>query len=90
VVADYQAGLPTTQLITKYGLGKSSVLRLPREAQVALRKQPLTETEVAKAIRLHASGLSVAAVGGALNLNPSAIWRTLTARGVAMRPSRNR
>lgn len=90
VVADYQAGVPTTQLTVKYDLGKSSVLRFLREADVAMRKQPLTTTEVAEATRLYAAGLSVTAIGAALNLNPSTIWRTLTTRGVAMRQSRNR
>jgi hypothetical protein len=90
VVADYQAGIPTTQLTVKYDLGKSSVLRFLREAGVVMRQRSLTETEVTEAIRLYAAGLSVAAVGGALNLNPSTIWRTLTACGVTMRPARNR
>ena len=90
VVADYEAGVPTTQLTTTYGLGKSSVLRFLREAGITMRKQPLTEAQVAEAIRLYSAGLSVTAVGAALNLNPSTIWRTLTARDVAMRSSRNR
>jgi len=85
VVADYQVGVPTTQLTIKYGLGKSSVLRHLREAGVTMRKQPLTDDEVAEASRLYAAGLSVAQVGAALNLNPSIIWRTLTACGVVMR-----
>lgn len=87
VVADYQAGVPTTQLTTKYGLGKSSVLRYLREAEVTMRKQPLTDAEVAEASELYAAGLSVTQVGAALNLNPSTIWRTLTAGGVVMRPA---
>jgi hypothetical protein len=85
VVADYQAGTPTTQLTTRYGIGKSSVLRFLREAGVTMRKQPLTEPQIAEATRLYATGLSVAAVGAALKLNPSTIWRTLTACGVEMR-----
>jgi hypothetical protein len=83
-------GVPTTELTTKYGLGKSSVLRFLREAGVTMHKQPLTQAQVAEAIRLYSAGRSVAAVGAALSLNPSTIWRTFTAHGVAMRPSRNR
>lgn len=90
VVADYQAGVSTTQLTTKYGIGKSSVLRILREAGVSMRKPPLAEAQIAEATRLYGAGLSVTAVGAALNLNPSTIWRTLISRGVKIRPSRNR
>lgn len=90
VVADYEAGMPTTKLTGKYGLGKSSVLRLLRDADVEMRRQPLSEPEVDEAVRLYASGLSVAAVGLRIGANPSTVWRALRARGVALRPPRNR
>jgi len=90
VVADYEAGMPTTQLTGKYGLGKSSVLRLLRDADVKMRRQPLSEPEVNEAVRLYASGLSVAGVGLRLVANPSTVWRALRARGVTLRPPRNR
>jgi len=50
-----------------------------------MRKQPRIDAQVAEAAKLYATGLSVAAVGGALNLSPSTIWRTLTPRDVPMR-----
>lgn len=36
LVADYEAGVPTTQLTSRYRLGKSSVLRLLAEAGVVI------------------------------------------------------
>ena len=39
VVADYEAGIPTTQLTVRYGLSKASVLRLLHEAGVHMRQR---------------------------------------------------
>ncbi|MGI8667296.1 MAG: helix-turn-helix domain-containing protein [Jatrophihabitans sp.] len=90
VVADYEAGLSTTALTRKYGLGKSSVMRLLHEAGVAMRKQPLSDDQAVEAIRLYEAGVSTSRIASMLGLNQSTVWRTLTARGVAMRPARNR
>ena len=90
VVADYEAGMPTTQLTVKYGLSKASVLRLLHEAGVEMRRQPFSEQELDEAVRLYASGLSTAAIGAQLGAHPSKVWRALRARGVALRPPRNR
>jgi hypothetical protein len=90
IVADYGAGMPTTQLTVKYGLSKASVLRLLHEAGVEMRRQPFSEQEVAEAVRLYASGLSVAAISARLGGHPSKVWRALRAGGVILRPPRNR
>ena len=91
IVADYGAGMPTTQLTLKYGLSKASVLRLLHEAGTEMRRrQPFSEQKVDEAIRLYASGLSVAAIGSRLGVHPTTMWRTLRARGVVLRPPRNR
>jgi hypothetical protein len=90
VVADYEAGMPTTQLTGKYGLSKASVLRLLHEAGAEMRRQPFSDQEVSEAARLYAAGLSVAAIGLRLGAHPSKVWRALVARGVALRPPRNR
>jgi hypothetical protein len=90
VVADYKAGAPTTQLTGKYGLSKASVLRLLHEAGVEMRRQPFSKQDVDEAVRLYASGLSVAAIGSRLDAHPSKVWRALKARSVVLRPPRNR
>lgn len=90
VVADYAAGMPTTELTGKYGLSKASVLRLLHEAGAEMRRQPFSEQELDKAVRLYGSGLSTAAIGAQLRAHPSKVWRALKARGVALRPPRNR
>jgi hypothetical protein len=90
VVADYKAGMPTTQLTGKYGFSKASVLRLLHEAGTEMRRQPFCEQEVDEAVRLYGSGLSVAAIGLRLGAHPSKVWRALVTRGVDLRPPRNR
>lgn len=90
VVADYKAGVTTTQLTGKYGLSKASVLRLLHDAGAEMRRQPFLDQEVDEAARLYASGLSVAAIGLRLGAHPSKVWRALRARGVTLRPPRNR
>jgi hypothetical protein len=63
--------MPTTQLNVKYGLSKASVLRLLHEARIEMRRQQ----EVDEAVRLYASGLSIAATGSQLDTHPSKVWR---------------
>ncbi len=90
VAADYETGMSTTALTIKYDLGKSSVLQLLHGADVAMRKQPLNEDQILEAIRLYKAGVSTSRIASMLGLNQSTVWRTLTSRGVAMRPARNR
>jgi hypothetical protein len=82
--------MPTTQLTVKYGISKASVLRLLHEAGAEMRRQPFSEQEIDKAVHLYVSGMSVAAIGSRLEAHPSKVWRALRARGVALRPPRNR
>jgi transposase-like protein len=86
LVVDYQAGVSTTDLTRRYNLGKSSVLRLLHDAGVAMRNRPLSEAQIAQAIRLYEAGMSTSRIASGLALNQSTVWRTLKARGVAMRP----
>ena len=46
LVEDYLNGIPTTQLTTKYSLGKGSVLQILEDAGVPMRRQGLNEAEV--------------------------------------------
>lgn len=85
LVADYNAGVPTTQLSKKYGLGKGSVLKLLSDAGTPMRRQPMSEVQVDGAVQLYQSGLSLIQVGAQLSIHSSTVWRALRARGVTMR-----
>jgi hypothetical protein len=85
LVADYETGLPTTELTTRYGLAKGTVLRMLEEAGVAMRRQGLTEEIAEQARLLYESGLSVAAVGERLGQAPTSRARALRRIGVTLR-----
>ncbi len=42
LVQDYEAGVPTTQLTKKYGIGKGTVLKLLRDHDVRVQRQGLS------------------------------------------------
>jgi len=85
LVTDYNAGVPTTQLTKRYGLGKGSVLRLLSDAGTTMRRQPMSDVQVDHAVQLYESGLSLTQVGDQLGIHSSTVWRALRARGVTMR-----
>lgn len=85
LVADYEAGVPTTQLTSQYRLGKSSVLRLLAEAGVVMRKQPMTPEQIDKAVALYEGGLAHRQVAAQLGLDRTTVWQALKAHGVVFR-----
>lgn len=88
MAADYEAGVPSTQLMTTYGLGKGSVLKLLREAGVRMRGQGLSPTDLETAVQLYESGLSLKAVGEHFGISSDATRNAFVRAGVAMRPRR--
>lgn len=86
LVRDYLNGIPTTELTTKYSLGKGSVLQLLEEAGVAMRRQGLSDADVDRAVVLYTSGLSLARVAKQLGSAPTTVSRALHTRGVRLRP----
>jgi len=89
-VADYEAGIPTTQLTTKYSIGKGTVLRLLRAHGVQLRHQSLTEPEIQQVIQLYVQGLSLARVGERFGRDASYIALVLERAGVPRRDPHGR
>ncbi len=87
LIADYQAGTPSTQLMVNYNLGKGTVLRLLREHGVQLRRQRMSPDEIDQALQLYGQGLSIAAVGSKLGYGDGTIWRALKRARVSRRDS---
>jgi hypothetical protein len=48
LVAEYEAGTPSTQIMRMFQLGKASVLKLLREAGAEIRRQGLDEAGVSR------------------------------------------
>lgn len=85
LVDDYGRGVPTTRLTLRYGLSKGAVLGLLREADVAMRKQPLTSAEVDQSVRLYESGQSLAQIAARFHTGATTVNRALRTRGVRLR-----
>lgn len=81
----YNAGIPTTQLMLKYGLGKGSVLRLLSDVGTVMRRRAMTEAQIEEAVALYESGQSLAQVGAQLGVHSSTVWRALRAKRITMR-----
>jgi len=90
LVAAYEAGATTRELMASYSLGKGAVLRLLRANGAQLRYQSMTPTEVDEVIRLYAQGLSLAAIGQRFDRNPSSIQHVLIRAGVLRRDPQGR
>ncbi|HET6924406.1 MAG TPA: helix-turn-helix domain-containing protein [Candidatus Saccharimonadales bacterium] len=86
LVADYQAGIDTTELTTRYRLGKGTVLKLLREAGVIMRRQGLSPAEIDEAVELYAAGWSLARIGERFGRAHTVIRKALLDRGIAMHP----
>ena len=90
IIAQYEAGAPSTQLGRDYGISKESVLRLLKDSGVKLRRQGLSPTQAKDVVRLYESGLSLVQVGQALRVDPSTAHLELKRVGVRMRPPHER
>jgi Helix-turn-helix domain len=85
LLAEYEAGMPTTQLAALFDLSKGAVLTLLHEAGVSMRRQPLTDKELADARQLYESGLSLVAVGERIGRHHTTVHLSLRRAGVVMR-----
>lgn len=90
LVASYAAGVPSTQLAVAYRLSKGSVLRLLHEHGVAMRRQPLTQSEVDQAVALYRAGWSLARLGAKFSVDGMTVRAALLKQGVAMRSAHER
>jgi hypothetical protein len=56
LVAEYVAGTPAAELGQRYGIAKSSVLRLLRQADARMRHPRLSATDEARLVALYEAG----------------------------------
>lgn len=88
IVADYEAGAPSTQLMADFGLGKGSVLQLLHEAGVRMRGQSLSLADLDAAVAVYDSGLSLQKVGEHFGVSVDAVRNAFLRNGVQMRARR--
>lgn len=85
VVTRYSSGVTSTALAEDYGVAKSTILRILREARVVVRRQPLTHDQVGEAARLYESGLSLSQVAKRLDVNQETMRTAILTVGVVLR-----
>ncbi|WP_435527177.1 helix-turn-helix domain-containing protein [Microbacterium aurantiacum] len=83
-VTRYSNGETSTALAEEYGVAKSTILRILREARVVVRRQPMTPEQVSEAAQLHEAGLSLSQVAKWLEVNQETM-RTVLKAGVVLR-----
>jgi DNA-directed RNA polymerase specialized sigma24 family protein len=85
IQTDYQAGLSASQLAVRYHLNRASVRRLIQRAGIPPNRRPLTEAEIKQAVKLYATGLTVARVAAQLGRPATTVHATLRRGGVQLR-----
>ena len=86
----YRSGVGTPVLSERFGISKPSVLELLHDRGVRMRRQPLTKTQRAQAVRLYEEGLAIKPIADTLGSSFGAVHRVLKAEGVTLRPRRGR
>ncbi len=84
LLADYERGRTTIDLMAVYGHGKTSVIHLLGANGVALRRQGLTNDQTTEATRLYDDGRSPAYIARTLAVPQETVRRALHAAGVNM------
>jgi transposase len=82
LVAEYAGGTTAADLDQRYGLAKSSVLRLVRQAGERVRRPRLSVTEAARVGQLYEAGLRQKDIAERLGRSPSAVWHCLHRLGL--------
>lgn len=88
VVGDYRAGVSSSELTLKYQLGKSTVLRILRKADVRMRKQGFDERHLQEAAAAYERGKSLATIARRYGCGPEAVRKALVGSGVTIRARR--
>jgi DNA invertase Pin-like site-specific DNA recombinase len=83
LVAEYATGTPAAELGRRYGLAKSSVLRLVRQAGDWARYPRFSQSETARLLELFEDGMAQKDIAERLGRSPSAVWHCLRRLGRA-------
>lgn len=90
LVAAYESGISSNQLVIDYGIAKGTVLKLLRANNVTMRRQGLNAATAKQAAALYRDGKSLAAVGAMFGVDPTTVRSALIKQNVALRDSHGR
>jgi DNA-binding NarL/FixJ family response regulator len=82
LVAEYMTGTTSAKLGRRYGIAKSSVLGLVRQAGEQVRHPRLSVAETARLVGLYEAGLPQKDIAERLGRSPSAVWHYLRRAGL--------
>jgi len=82
LVAEYRTGATAADLGRRYGLAKTTVLRLIRQAGERVRHPRFSIAETARLVELYESGLAQKEIAERLDRSPSAVWHCLRRLGL--------
>lgn len=85
IVAAYNSGMSSTELMTQHELGKGSILKLLHEHGAAVRRQGLTAEQVDRIAVLYAEGRSSKRLAADYGVSPATVLSALRCRGGAIR-----
>jgi hypothetical protein len=85
LIADYQAGEPSTALMVKYQLGKGTVLKILKDHDVTMRRQGFPTDRLPEAIQLYKQGWSTERIGDHLGCDKETVRQALMRSGVKVR-----
>jgi hypothetical protein len=86
LIHDYESGAESTELMTKYGLSKASVLKLLKTNGVEMRRQAMTPGQLESAISLYENGMALVTISKQVRAPRETVRRALVDAGVALRP----
>lgn len=87
LIAEYEAGAPSTVLMERYEIGKGTVLGILQRNGVELRRPRVyTREMLTETIRLYAQGLSCQRIGDRLGRDAQTVRHQLQRAGVQLRP----
>ncbi|QHK19834.1 hypothetical protein GU243_08905 [Pseudarthrobacter psychrotolerans] len=81
----YQQGWSSRRLAEVYGVSKTSIVILLREADIPIRRQGLGDFQVEGVIEHYAAGASLAAIGKAHQVSADTVRKLLLAQGIKLR-----
>jgi transposase-like protein len=81
LVAEYARGTTAAKLGRRYGIGKSSVLALVRQAGERVRHLRLSSSEITRMVALHEAGLLQKDIAEQIGRSRSAVWHCLRRLG---------
>jgi DNA-directed RNA polymerase specialized sigma24 family protein len=86
----YLAGATLKELSKQYRVHRTTVSELLEQRGVQRRYRSLSVDQVAEAVKLYESGLSLVRVGDVLQANSGTVWQALKRKGVPLRDCHGR